>query len=326
MAGMIFNLNLPMEPVNTAVNYVPKSSDGIKIELGHRFDTLASKWPITVWNDYTAIALKLSKWSEVKPILQILNDIVERYLKDAKKGNYIDNFLTKVLTFYERRHNFPGSFTVLSGFAGEDDMKAKVIQAGYHFKDGVSFAHGEFSHRFQWFVVMWLKDKTNTLNNEVRKLYKESALASRSGKYTLWDYCVDCFGRDENYTYTYANIPGVDGDNCRSPSVLNSKILGDPDMASLAFILTNKVKQTKWHASGTLVSTVSRAKHVEDWADDKNVTATATQSRLGLYREASVVRRGDTMIAKNIYGHPVNKISALAGDDAIKPYLPDPVI
>jgi Family of unknown function (DUF5636) len=139
-----------------------------------------------------------------------------------------------------------GQTPTLTGFFHPESFNAILLKQGYHWKDpGAGIAHGEFTHRIQWFIIGRASQSGAyaTRYNPI-KLYQSLALppcigtstwvdsktdaatiASRMqgvpevfGKRTMWDLLVDCI-TDSSKAF------GPRSPTFRCPEVLNLALI-----------------------------------------------------------------------------------------------------
>jgi hypothetical protein len=94
----------------------------------------------------------------------------------------------------------PKSAPTLTQFVNPADFRKYLFQYAYHWKDvGVGWAHGEFTHRIHWYMVIeHLKSKPTWLTHEPIALFRACALPqwrhATNKNMGVWDNIVDEFG------------------------------------------------------------------------------------------------------------------------------------
>jgi len=161
----------------------------------------------------------------------------ELEFKHNKPGKYY-HALRKVLERQESKYGFNASENLfktkpapltLTGFVPPDVFSNVLLKLGYHWKDpGAGAAHGEYTHRIQWYIFTTSGASNGTHALEMFKAMGDPECCTRmkdkEGKekaITMWDYIVDCFETNAESVPT--------SDSARAPNYLMTFMLDNRD-------------------------------------------------------------------------------------------------
>lgn len=139
-----------------------------------------------------------------------------------------------------------GATPTLKGFMHPNTFNDVLLKQGFHFKDpGAGIAHGEFSHRIQWFIIMCahlLGRNGYTIRTEPLKLYalcgaiktkywtkaarEKNSFGSQYGEnsdffdLSLFAYLCDCTTKSNTSVG-----PKAETGDFRCPELLNSRLI-----------------------------------------------------------------------------------------------------
>ncbi len=213
--------------------------------------------------DMTSVIGILRKLDRQLEGLRIFNDVADSDVMSHRK------ILSNVLGQKELELGFAGQFTqtfhpsltssggvlpTLTGFGEPEDVK-QLIQEGSHWRDiGVSTAHGEYSHRLQWYVIA---ESGLFQADQVKSLYTQSVSPQCTSSFYpktfhMWDFAVDCFERDHTQTPTgkvaarlsayddFADPHAPISIRFRSPAILNRYLWEADDLPFLTRFTTGR--------------------------------------------------------------------------------------
>ncbi|HEY5707497.1 MAG TPA: LirA/MavJ family T4SS effector [Terrimicrobiaceae bacterium] len=149
---------------------------------------------------YAKYAIFLSDTAKVKSAANELSEILSRELVEQyKTGIDFDLFLGILAA----KFNFSSEVYTFNGQVLPENF-AQVVSQKKLFRDLYTRPHGEYTHALQWLLLALVHrpdDVAGVYSRSTSYLSKkEFALRKGSEKLHMWNFLVDCFDGEEDYT------------------------------------------------------------------------------------------------------------------------------